>query len=198
MRLPRNRNDRVLLSTVAATALLGAALWINPFGPAAANPDPVPHVGHAPLAHALAKTVAMDGPVSIVRDPTELPAPIGKRGPMRVKVDLDTVEVTGTLADGATYRYWTFNQKVPGPFIRVRVGDTVEVSLEAGRATPGGTLIDFPISRQDVAEMTGTTLHTVSRVLSAWEAAGFVEGGRQRIMIRDLSRLKELAEAPRD
>jgi len=69
---------------------------------------------------------------------------------------------------------------------------------EAGRDTPGGTLIDFPISRQDVAEMTGTTLHTVSRVLSAWEAAGFVEGGRQRIMIRDLSRLKELAEAPRD
>jgi nitrite reductase (NO-forming) len=40
------------------------------------------------------------------------------------------VEVTGTLADGATYRYWTFNQKVPGPFIRVRVGDTVEVHLK--------------------------------------------------------------------
>ncbi|MGA7115310.1 MAG: copper-containing nitrite reductase, partial [Pseudolabrys sp.] len=31
---------------------------------------------------------------------------------------------------GATYRYWTFNQKVPGPFIRVRVGDTVEVHLK--------------------------------------------------------------------
>src|SRR5262249_55009252 len=37
---------------------------------------------------------------------------------------------TGNLSDGATYRYWTFNQKVPGPFIRVRVGDTVEVQLK--------------------------------------------------------------------
>jgi nitrite reductase (NO-forming) len=46
-----------------------------------------------------------------------------------VKVELETVEVTGTLADGATYRYWTFNRQVPGPFIRVRVGDTVEVHL---------------------------------------------------------------------
>jgi nitrite reductase (NO-forming) len=59
-----------------------------------------------------------------------LPAPVGARGPKRVKVDLETVEVTGNLADGATYRYWTFNQKVPGPFIRVRVGDTVEVKLK--------------------------------------------------------------------
>jgi nitrite reductase (NO-forming) len=57
-------------------------------------------------------------------------APIGNRGPRRVKVDLETIEVTGNLADGATYRYWTFNQKVPGPFIRVRVGDTVEVRLK--------------------------------------------------------------------
>ncbi len=67
--------------------------------------------------------------VDIVRDPADLPGPIGMRGPERVKVSLETVEVTGQLADGATYRYWTFNKKVPGPFVRVRVGDTVEVSL---------------------------------------------------------------------
>ena len=39
-------------------------------------------------------------------------------------------EVLGQLDDGTTYRYWTFNSKVPGPFVRVRVGDTVEVTLE--------------------------------------------------------------------
>jgi nitrite reductase (NO-forming) len=65
-----------------------------------------------------------------VRDPADLPPPVGKRGPQRVKVDLETIEVTGKLADGATYKYWTFNQKVPGPFVRVRVGDTVEVRLK--------------------------------------------------------------------
>jgi nitrite reductase (NO-forming) len=46
-----------------------------------------------------------------------------------VKVDLETIEVNGQLNDGTTYNYWTFNGKVPGPMVRVRVGDTVEVSL---------------------------------------------------------------------
>lgn len=48
-----------------------------------------------------------------------------------------------------------------------------------------GVRIDFPISKQDIAEMTGTTLHTVSRILTAWEAAGLVEGGRQKLLVRD-------------
>jgi CRP-like cAMP-binding protein len=42
--------------------------------------------------------------------------------------------------------------------------------------------------------MTGTTLHTVSRILSAWETQGLVEGGRQKIIIRDPHRLFILAE----
>ena len=68
---------------------------------------------------------------NINRAPSKQPAsPIGSRGPRRVKVDLETIKVIGNLADGATYGYWTFNQKVPGPFIRVQVGDTVEVHLK--------------------------------------------------------------------
>lgn len=66
----------------------------------------------------------------IVRSATDLPGPIAKRGPQRVRIDLETTEVEGNLADGTTYRYWTFNGKVPGPFARVRVGDTVEVTLK--------------------------------------------------------------------
>jgi CRP/FNR family transcriptional regulator, nitrogen oxide reductase regulator len=42
--------------------------------------------------------------------------------------------------------------------------------------------------------MTGTTLHTVSRILSAWEQQGLVEGGRQRIVLRDEKRLHVLAD----
>jgi hypothetical protein len=37
-------------------------------------------------------------------------------------------------------------------------------------------------------------LHTVSRILSAWEQQGLVEGGRQRIVLRDAHRLHGLAE----
>ena len=65
---------------------------------------------------------------------------------------------------------------------------------QAGKKVEQGLQIDFPITRQDVAEMTGTTLHTVSRILSAWEDQGLVEGGRQRIVVRDPHRLFGLAE----
>ena len=39
-------------------------------------------------------------------------------------------EVEGRLAEGTTFGYWTFNGKVPAPFIRVRVGDTVDIHLK--------------------------------------------------------------------
>lgn len=141
MHLSHDRNDRVMLGTLAGLIGLGLAMGLGNVtinAPASADPAPArteafraqPARGAVPHAHNVTKIVKADGPVSIVRDPTDLPPPIGTRGPQRVKVDLETVEVTGNLADGAVYRYWTFNQKVPGPFIRVRVGDTVEVRLK--------------------------------------------------------------------
>jgi nitrite reductase (NO-forming) len=66
----------------------------------------------------------------ISREPTDLPPPIGKRDPQTVRVDLVSVEVEGRLAESTTFGYWTFNGKVPGPFIRVRVGDTVDIHLK--------------------------------------------------------------------
>jgi nitrite reductase (NO-forming) len=71
----------------------------------------------------------------ISRDPTDLPAPVGARAPQKVRVDLETVEVKGRLADGAAYNYWTFNGKVPGPMLRVRAGDTVELHLKNDAAS---------------------------------------------------------------
>ncbi|HSC46545.1 MAG TPA: copper-containing nitrite reductase [Gammaproteobacteria bacterium] len=71
----------------------------------------------------------------ISRDPADLPAPIGSRAPQKVRVDLTTVEVKGRLADGASYTYWTFNGKVPGPMLRVRVGDTVDLHLKNDAAS---------------------------------------------------------------
>jgi len=65
---------------------------------------------------------------------------------------------------------------------------------QAGRRVERGVLIDLSLSRQDLAEMTGTTLYTVSRILSGWERAGFVDVGRGRVMIRDLPGLEAIAE----
>jgi nitrite reductase (NO-forming) len=66
----------------------------------------------------------------ISREATDLPPPVANRTPQTVRVDLISVELEGRLADGATFGYWTFNGKVPGPFLRVRVGDTVEAHLK--------------------------------------------------------------------
>jgi CRP/FNR family transcriptional regulator, nitrogen oxide reductase regulator len=54
---------------------------------------------------------------------------------------------------------------------------------QSGRKTDDGIEIAFPITRQDLSEMTGTTLHTVSRLLSAWEKAGFVKSERRKIVV---------------
>ena len=70
----------------------------------------------------------------------------------------------------------------------------LRLAKQAGRKTGAGIEIDFPVSRQDIAEMIGSTLHTVSRILSAWEQQDLIEGGRQRIVLRDPHKLFALAE----
>jgi CRP-like cAMP-binding protein len=65
---------------------------------------------------------------------------------------------------------------------------------QSGRKTSAGIEIDFPISRQDIAEMTGSTLHTVSRLLSAWEDQGIVRSGRQKVTVTDPHALMLVAE----
>lgn len=66
---------------------------------------------------------------------------------------------------------------------------------QTGRKVDNGIEIDFPITRQDLSEMTGTTLHTVSRLLSAWEKDGLVESRRKRIVVRDPHRIVVLSQA---
>ena len=65
---------------------------------------------------------------------------------------------------------------------------------QAGRRTEAGVLIDLPLSREDIAQMTGTTLYTVSRIISRFEADGLVEAGRQHIVIRDPQALISVAD----
>jgi copper-containing nitrite reductase len=81
----------------------------------------------------------------IVRDPADLPSPIGDRAPAVVHVTLTAKEVVGALdpASGTTYHYWTFNGKVPAPFIRVRQGDTVEMTLENAKDSQMVHSLDF-------------------------------------------------------
>lgn len=69
------------------------------------------------------------GVPNVAHDPTDLPPPITRTEPTTVQVTLTAKEVTAELADGTTYDFWTFDDTVPGPMIRVMEGDTVELTL---------------------------------------------------------------------
>jgi CRP/FNR family transcriptional regulator, nitrogen oxide reductase regulator len=70
----------------------------------------------------------------------------------------------------------------------------LRLAQHSGRRVEGGVQIDFPLSRQDLAQMTGTTLFTVSRTLSGWEADGLIVTGRRRVLVREPHGLVRIAE----
>lgn len=93
--------------------------------------EPGPRTGAAPLAP------------DVSRDPTDLPPPLHARAPRIVRIDLTAVEVKGRLDDKTTYQFWTFGGKVPGPFIRARLGDTLEIHLKNDATSILAHSVDF-------------------------------------------------------
>lgn len=81
------------------------------------TPAPAPMRGPDPAA------------VSVAANPAAVPAAIGARAPQTLKYRMETVELPGKLDDGTSFTYWTFNRQVPGPMLRAKVGDTVELTL---------------------------------------------------------------------
>src|SRR5262245_48417166 len=103
--------------------------------PAAAKPV-IAYSDTTPIQQALpAASVAMD--------PNSVPAPIGKRAPQTVKYRIETAELVGKLDDGTSFTYWTFGRKVPGPMLRVKVGDTVDFTLANAKDSKMVHSIDF-------------------------------------------------------
>jgi len=62
--------------------------------------------------------------------PPDVPPPIHRNHPAKVIVELEVREVPREISEGVTYTFWTFGGTVPGSFIRVRQGDTVEFHLK--------------------------------------------------------------------
>ena len=124
----------VLTSTVLILSAFGqpkaepaarapSAMPANAPGMGQSGPGAVPVV--APAVSAKPVTVA-----EISRPASDVPPPITRTTPTTVVVNLETKEVTAKLDEGQTYSYWTFDGTVPGPMLRVRVGDTVELHLK--------------------------------------------------------------------
>lgn len=65
----------------------------------------------------------------IARDPADVPAPISRTKPSTVVIEMTAKEVNAEMAPGVMFNQWTFDGTIPGPFLRVREGDTVELTL---------------------------------------------------------------------
>ncbi|MEX1155376.1 copper-containing nitrite reductase [Parvibaculum sp.] len=83
------------------------------------------------------------GMTSIALDPADMPPPIARDHAATIKLELETIEREAELADGTTFRFWTFNGTVPGPFVRARVGDTVEVAFRNAADSTMFHSVDF-------------------------------------------------------
>ena len=116
-----------LLGSVSAlTLVMGLALSV----PAVAAAEP----------YSAKKLATLE---SISRDPGDLPGAIARSEPATLEVKLTTIEREAPLADGTVFRYWTFNGKVPGPFVRARVGDTIHVTLTNAEDSWMSHSVDF-------------------------------------------------------
>jgi len=74
---------------------------------------------------------------------TDLPKPLLRKRAEKITIKLNTSEVIAEIAPGISYHYWTFNNTVPGPFLRVRQGDTVELSLHNEKNSSHAHAIDL-------------------------------------------------------
>jgi nitrite reductase (NO-forming) len=108
----------------------------------AAKPAVKP-VAFAATAASPAIAPAAANAVSIAQDPNAVPAPLGTRAPQLVKYAIETVELEGKLDDGTTFTYWTFGKKVPGPMLRVKEGDTVQIDLTNNKSSKAIHSIDL-------------------------------------------------------
>lgn len=81
--------------------------------------------------------------VEVMKNPSDLPAPIARTTPEHHDLHVISKELVGVLDDGTTYTYWTFDGTVPGPLLRVRVGDTVTLHLENEASSTAPHSIDL-------------------------------------------------------
>ncbi len=133
----------VLVVTIATGVVLIGSAASRPAAPparaasATAMPTEMAGMDHSgAAAGAAARTTAVATaakPVTvaeIARAAADVPAPITRTTPTTVVLSLETKEVTAKLDEGQTYTYWTFDGTVPGPMLRVLVGDTIELHLK--------------------------------------------------------------------
>jgi CRP-like cAMP-binding protein len=70
----------------------------------------------------------------------------------------------------------------------------IRLAAQSGKRVKEGIMIDLNLTRQDLAEMSGTTLYTASRTLSQWQGQELVLAGREKVIIRNPHGLARIIE----
>ncbi len=84
---------------------------------------------------------------AVLTSPPFVPPPITRKRPAKVIVELEVIEKEMPISEGVGYTFWTFGGTVPGSFIRVRQGDTVEFHLKTTPAARCRTTSICTVSR---------------------------------------------------
>ena len=121
--------------------------------------------GQSALAPAKPTTVQ-----TIARPATAVAPTISRTSPTTVRVDLQTQEVVAEIAPGQTYSYWTFNGAIPGPMLRVRVGDTVELHLKNATGDAWPHSIDLHAVNGPGGGATATQTGPGQETMVTWKA----------------------------
>ncbi|MBI2244212.1 MAG: Crp/Fnr family transcriptional regulator, partial [Nocardioides sp.] len=87
-------------------------------------------------------------------------------------------------------------RRLSGGTVEQRVASSLLVLADQlGEPRDGGVLLQLPLTREDLASMTGTTTESVSRTLSKWRRAGLIETGRRWTSLTDRAALAAIAGA---
>lgn len=140
MQLARQRWMTIITMTLAAVALvLAVAMFVSGRQMAGRVDERMEQLSDRELT----LEPAVKDAVRISRQAHDVPAPVGGRGPMDLELNLEAKELVGQLADGVTTEFWTFDSTVPGPLLRVRVGDTIRFTLSNAKDSKQAHNIDL-------------------------------------------------------
>ena len=117
------------MKRLAATMLMAATLWLTGCGnsPEAAKATPADTGGSRSGDFGPPQGEPIQ---AVLTAPPQVPPATNRKAPAKVIVELEVIEVEKEIAEGVKYTFWTFGGTVPGSFIRVRQGDTVEFHLK--------------------------------------------------------------------
>jgi CRP-like cAMP-binding protein len=118
----------------------------------------------------------------------------------QIMLDDPAVALNAVALLGSRYRDMQIRlRELSTERVEQRIAHAVlRLAERAGRHTGRGIEIAFPVSRQDLAEMSGTTLHTVSRTISAWEEQGIMDCGRRCVIVVKPDALAAIGELAAD